>query len=159
VPKALQSAQQPFAVESGLARQVCRCYGEQEGILHHHLRIVRHPLSWTTKSLGLRIISIGGLLYGFQQGVLGQALVMPAFRVQFPSIHSSASATEWLNSILQLGGWSGALASGVLCEVFNQAEIGLTALLSRSVDEKSQDEKKDSPTHVEERTDYGGAVD
>jgi MFS family permease len=45
---------------------------------------------------------------------------MPAFRAQFPSIHASASATGWLTSILQLGGWGGALASGVLCEVFSR---------------------------------------
>lgn len=64
--------------------------------------------------------SFGGLLYGYQQGVLGQALVMPAFQTQFPSIHSSASATGWLTSILQLGGWAGALTSGVLCEVFSR---------------------------------------
>lgn len=35
-----------------------------------------------------------------------------------------------------------------------QAEIGLTALLSRSVNEKFQGEEKDSSTHVEERTAY-----
>lgn len=64
--------------------------------------------------------SFGGLLYGYQQGVLGQALVMPAFQAQFPSIHNSASATGWLTSILQLGGWAGALTSGVLCEVFSR---------------------------------------
>jgi hypothetical protein len=35
-----------------------------------------------------------------------------------------------------------------------QAEIGSTALLSRSVNEKFQGEEKDSSTHVEERTAY-----
>ncbi|THW40772.1 general substrate transporter [Aureobasidium pullulans] len=64
--------------------------------------------------------SFGGLLYGYQQGVLGQALVMPAFIDQFPDIHNSATATGWLTSILQLGGWLGALTSGVLCEVFSR---------------------------------------
>ncbi|KAK3615934.1 hypothetical protein LTR56_026299 [Elasticomyces elasticus] len=64
--------------------------------------------------------SFGGLLYGYQQGVLGQALVMPAFIHDFPTVHASASSTGWLTSILQLGGWIGALTSGILCEVFSR---------------------------------------
>lgn len=64
--------------------------------------------------------SFGGLLYGYQQGVLGQALVMHRFREDFPHISSSSSAKGWLTSILQLGGWAGALSSGVLCEIFSR---------------------------------------
>ncbi|KAF4990306.1 hypothetical protein FDECE_14449 [Fusarium decemcellulare] len=64
--------------------------------------------------------SFGGLLYGYQQGVLGQALVMPAFKRMFPHIASNSSAKGWLTSILQLGGWAGALSAGVLCEVFSR---------------------------------------
>ncbi|KAK4899543.1 hypothetical protein LTR27_003276 [Elasticomyces elasticus] len=64
--------------------------------------------------------SFGGLLYGYQQGVLGQALVMNSFIRQFPDVHNSATATGWLTSILQLGGWAGALFSGVLSEVFSR---------------------------------------
>lgn len=59
-------------------------------------------------------------MYGYQQGVLGQALVMPAFERSFPAIHNSSSATGWLTSILQLGGWIGALSSGVTSEVFSR---------------------------------------
>lgn len=62
----------------------------------------------------------GGLLYGYQQGVLGQALVMPAFQALFPHIASNSGAKGWLTSILQLGGWVGALSAGVLCEVFSR---------------------------------------
>ncbi|KAL1849337.1 hypothetical protein Daus18300_013310 [Diaporthe australafricana] len=64
--------------------------------------------------------SFGGLLYGYQQGVLGQALVMPAFQRLFPHIASSSNAKGWLTSILQLGGWAGALSAGILCEVFSR---------------------------------------
>ncbi|KAK5122853.1 hypothetical protein LTR85_003768 [Meristemomyces frigidus] len=64
--------------------------------------------------------SFGGLLYGYQQGVLGQALVMPAFKADFPTVVASSGATGWLTSILQLGGWGGALTSGVFCEVFSR---------------------------------------
>lgn len=50
------------------------------------------------------------LLYGYQQGVLGQALVMPGFIAAFPTVHNSSAAT----------GWGGALTSGILCEVFSR---------------------------------------
>ncbi|PYI12529.1 quinate permease [Aspergillus sclerotiicarbonarius CBS 121057] len=64
--------------------------------------------------------SFGGLLYGYQQGVLGQALVMSSFQQSFPDIARSSGAQGWLTSILQLGGWIGALSAGVLCEIFSR---------------------------------------
>ncbi|VUC25263.1 unnamed protein product [Clonostachys rosea] len=64
--------------------------------------------------------SFGGLLYGYQQGVLGQALVMTAFEAKFPYITTDSNAKGWLTSILQLGGWAGALSAGILCEVFSR---------------------------------------
>ncbi|KAH8655463.1 quinate permease [Xylariales sp. PMI_506] len=64
--------------------------------------------------------SFGGLLYGYQQGVLGQALVMSSFTRDFPSIASDSGAQGWLTSVLQLGGWIGSLSSGLLCEIFSR---------------------------------------
>ncbi|KAF3762041.1 general substrate transporter [Cryphonectria parasitica EP155] len=64
--------------------------------------------------------SFGGLLYGYQQGVLGQALVMNSFQRSFPSIAADPTAQGWLTSVLQLGGWLGAVSSGVFCEVFSR---------------------------------------
>ncbi|KAK1987625.1 quinate permease [Colletotrichum cereale] len=64
--------------------------------------------------------SIGGLEYGFQQGVLGQSLVMTRFMDNFPSVVNSSSATGWLTSILQLGGILGSLSAGVFGEVFSR---------------------------------------
>jgi MFS family permease len=71
-------------------------------------------------SAGQTLILIGGLLYGYQQGVLGQALVMPAFKEAFPHLEESSTSLGWLTSVLQLGGWAGALLSGVLCEVWSR---------------------------------------
>ncbi|KAG9609158.1 hypothetical protein KCU77_g16189, partial [Aureobasidium melanogenum] len=48
--------------------------------------------------------SLGGFEYGYQQGVLGQSLVMTRFTENFPSVVKSAGATGWLTSVLQLGG-------------------------------------------------------
>ncbi|KAJ9133708.1 quinate permease protein [Pleurostoma richardsiae] len=64
--------------------------------------------------------SIGGFEYGYQQGVLGQSLVMYRFTDNFPSVVASSSATGWLTSILQLGGIVGSLSAGVLGEIFSR---------------------------------------
>ncbi|KAF4497342.1 quinate permease [Fusarium agapanthi] len=64
--------------------------------------------------------SFGGFEYGYQQGVLGQSLVMHRFKENFPSIVNSSSATGWLTSILQLGGILGSLSAGVFGEVYSR---------------------------------------
>ncbi|KAH8700464.1 putative MFS quinate transporter [Talaromyces proteolyticus] len=64
--------------------------------------------------------SFGGLEYGYQQGVLGQSLVMYRFKENFPSIVDSSSATGWLTSVLQLGGILGSLSAGICGEIFSR---------------------------------------
>ncbi|KAH7125209.1 general substrate transporter [Dendryphion nanum] len=64
--------------------------------------------------------SFGGFEYGYQQGVLGQSLVMTRFKDNFPSVVESSSATGWLTSILQLGGILGSLSAGVFGELFSR---------------------------------------
>ncbi|OJJ06503.1 hypothetical protein ASPVEDRAFT_56122 [Aspergillus versicolor CBS 583.65] len=64
--------------------------------------------------------SFGGFEYGYQQGVLGQSLVMYRFKDNFPSVVESSSATGWLTSVLQLGGITGSLSAGILGEVFSR---------------------------------------
>lgn len=64
--------------------------------------------------------SLGGFEYGYQQGVLGQALVMHRFVENFPSVVSSTAATGWLTSILQLGGLLGSLSAGILGDIFSR---------------------------------------
>ncbi|KAJ5990240.1 hypothetical protein N7499_010768 [Penicillium canescens] len=64
--------------------------------------------------------SVGGFEYGYQQGVLGQSLVMTRFTDNFPSVVASSSATGWLTSILQLGGILGSLSAGILGEIFSR---------------------------------------
>ncbi|KAK2603978.1 hypothetical protein QQS21_003814 [Conoideocrella luteorostrata] len=64
--------------------------------------------------------SLGGFEYGYQQGVLGQSLVMTRFIKNFPSVVQSSSATGWLTSILQLGGIIGSLSAGVLGELISR---------------------------------------
>ncbi|KAH9204210.1 quinate permease [Leptodontidium sp. 2 PMI_412] len=64
--------------------------------------------------------SFGGFEYGYQQGVLGQSLVMTRFVDNFPSVMKSSAATGWLTSVLQLGGILGSLTAGVFGEVFSR---------------------------------------
>lgn len=64
--------------------------------------------------------SLGGFEYGYQEGVLGQSLVMARFVNNFPSVVQSSSATGWLTSILQLGGIIGSLSAGVLGELISR---------------------------------------
>jgi MFS family permease len=72
------------------------------------------------QEFSLMIGSLGGFEYGYQQGVLGQSLVMTRFKDNFPSVVESASATGWLTSILQLGGILGSITSGVFGEIFSR---------------------------------------
>ncbi|KAL7816864.1 general substrate transporter [Trichoderma aethiopicum] len=64
--------------------------------------------------------SLGGFEYGYQQGVLGQSLVMTRFKDNFPAVVNSSSATGWLTSVLQLGGIVGSLSAGVLGEIISR---------------------------------------
>ncbi|KAJ5465604.1 hypothetical protein N7530_009391 [Penicillium desertorum] len=66
------------------------------------------------------LASVGGFEYGYQQGVLGQSLVMTRFTDNFPTVVASSSATGWLTSILQLGGILGSLSAGILGEIFSR---------------------------------------
>ena len=45
---------------------------------------------------------------------------MYRFKKDFSSIVASSGQTGWLTSILQLGGWLGALSAGVFAEVFTR---------------------------------------
>ncbi|KAJ6026498.1 uncharacterized protein N7446_004904 [Penicillium canescens] len=64
--------------------------------------------------------SFGGFEYGYQQGVLGQSLVMTRFTENFPTVVASSTATGWLTSVLQLGGIVGSLSAGILGEIYSR---------------------------------------
>ncbi|KIW04689.1 uncharacterized protein PV09_04423 [Verruconis gallopava] len=64
--------------------------------------------------------SFGGFEYGYQQGILGQSLVMTRFKDNFPTVVASSSATGWLTSVLQVGGIIGSLTAGIFGEIFSR---------------------------------------
>ncbi|KAL4932519.1 sugar porter family MFS transporter [Aspergillus undulatus] len=80
----------------------------------------RHVLDNPKIMLIALFASFGGFEYGYQQGVLGQSLVMYRFKDNFPSVIESSSATGWLTSVLQLGGIVGSLSAGILGEIFSR---------------------------------------
>ncbi|PSS15264.1 hypothetical protein M430DRAFT_51875 [Amorphotheca resinae ATCC 22711] len=63
---------------------------------------------------------VGGLLYGYNQGVFSGVLTMPAFQNHMGNYDSTRpqdqSRKGWLTSILELGAWVGTLLSGFMAE-------------------------------------------
>ncbi|PTU23370.1 hypothetical protein P175DRAFT_0168905 [Aspergillus ochraceoroseus IBT 24754] len=63
---------------------------------------------------------LGGLLYGYNQGVFSGVLVMNSFERHMGDAVTNQTKKGWLTSILELGAWFGALYSGPLCERFSR---------------------------------------
>jgi sugar porter (SP) family MFS transporter len=68
---------------------------------------------------------IGGVLYGYNQGMFSGVLAMPAFQShmgEYDPLDSTADQTKkgWLTAILELGAWVGTLLSGFLAEVLSR---------------------------------------
>ncbi|KAB8074673.1 general substrate transporter [Aspergillus leporis] len=63
---------------------------------------------------------LGGLLYGYNQGVFSGVLTMYSFEKHMGDAVTNQTKKGWLTAILELGAWFGALYSGVLCEKFSR---------------------------------------
>ncbi|ROW14260.1 hypothetical protein VPNG_04307 [Cytospora leucostoma] len=68
---------------------------------------------------------IGGVLYGYNQGMFSGVLAMPSFHQhmgEYDPVDSSADQTKkgWLTAILELGAWLGTLLSGFLAEAISR---------------------------------------
>ncbi|KAM0721358.1 hypothetical protein Q7P37_002282 [Cladosporium fusiforme] len=74
----------------------------------------------------LRVFSIaafaclGGLLYGYNQGMFSGILVMPAFERQMGGYIDNPTNLGWLTSIMELGSYLGAILSGFIAEVLSR---------------------------------------
>ncbi|OTB02720.1 hypothetical protein M426DRAFT_61728 [Hypoxylon sp. CI-4A] len=68
---------------------------------------------------------IGGILYGYNQGMFSGVLAMPAFKAHmgdYDPFDDSADQTKkgWLTAILELGAWIGTLLSGFIAETISR---------------------------------------
>ncbi|KAL2132687.1 hypothetical protein VTI74DRAFT_3526 [Chaetomium olivicolor] len=63
---------------------------------------------------------IGGVLYGYNQGMFSGVLAMPAFNKHMGEYTTDQTKKGWLTSILELGAWLGTLLSGFLAEALSR---------------------------------------
>lgn len=63
---------------------------------------------------------IGGLLYGYNQGVFSGILTMSSFNRYMGDYVNDQTKKGWLTSILELGAWFGTLYSGFLAELISR---------------------------------------
>jgi len=63
---------------------------------------------------------LGGLLYGYNQGIFSGVLVMNNFGVHMGDYATNATLIGWLTSILELGAWFGTLSAGFLAEIMSR---------------------------------------
>ncbi|KAH8831501.1 general substrate transporter [Flagelloscypha sp. PMI_526] len=64
--------------------------------------------------------SLGGLLYGYNQGVFSSVLAMYSFKQRMASDVLDPDKQGWMVAILELGAWFGALCTGVLVDLLSR---------------------------------------
>ena len=84
---------------------------ENAGKSHGLLGMFRNPYVFLT----CLFASLGCMMYGYDQGVMGPILVMENFQAHFPTLTGS-TIQGWLVSALELGAWAGALFNGYLAD-------------------------------------------
>ncbi|KAG0645882.1 MFS glucose transporter mfs1 [Hyphodiscus hymeniophilus] len=72
--------------------------------------------------------SLGCMMYGYDQGVMGSILVMQNFQAHFPTLTGS-TIQGWLVSALELGAWAGALFNGYLADKISRKYSMLVAVV------------------------------
>lgn len=73
--------------------------------------------------------SLGGLLYGYNQGVFSGVLGMQNFQTQMGDAVSDPGKKGWLVAILELGAWWGVLWTGFLCDKLSRKHTIVTAVV------------------------------
>lgn len=63
---------------------------------------------------------LGGLLYGYNQGVFSGVLTMNSFNRHMGDYTTDQTKKGWLTSIFELGAWLGTLYSGFLAEIISR---------------------------------------
>ncbi|KIW03089.1 uncharacterized protein PV09_05734 [Verruconis gallopava] len=66
------------------------------------------------------LASIGGLLFGYDQGVISGVLVMHDFGKKFPTLANDPTLQGWMVSVLTLGAMFGAFANGPITDAISR---------------------------------------
>lgn len=73
------------------------------------------------KCLGLALFaSLGGVLYGYNQGVFGQVQVMSSFVARYSATLNDPTTKGLLTAVLELGAFAGSLIAGPLADSFSR---------------------------------------
>ncbi|KAL2128543.1 hypothetical protein VTI74DRAFT_9041 [Chaetomium olivicolor] len=72
--------------------------------------------------------SLGGFLFGYDQGVVSEVLTMESFAARFPRIYMDSSFKGWFVSTLLLLAWVGSLLNGPLADRFGRKGSMLMAV-------------------------------
>jgi MFS family permease len=91
---------------------------------HGLLGMLKNPYVFMTCSFA----SLGCMMYGYDQGVMGSILVMQNFEAHFPTLTGS-TIQGWLVSALELGAWAGALFNGYLADRISRKYSMLVAVI------------------------------
>ncbi|KAF8755637.1 Permeases of the major facilitator superfamily [Rhizoctonia solani] len=73
--------------------------------------------------------SLGGLLYGYNQGVFSSVLDMYSFNARMASVTNDSGTKGWLVAILELGAWFGVLCTGQLADKLGRKRTILLAVV------------------------------
>lgn len=90
-----------------------------DAALQHRQAIAAHKSGWGLLVSNARVFGvtcfacIGGLLYGYNQGMFSGVLTMYAFNGHMGEYTTNQTKKGWLTSILELGAWVGTLVSFV----------------------------------------------
>ncbi|KAF2027452.1 D-xylose-proton symporter [Setomelanomma holmii] len=68
----------------------------------------------------LAFASLGGFLFGYDQGVMSGVLTMESFAAKFPRIAVDANFKRWFVSTLLLAAWFGSLVNGPVADRFGR---------------------------------------
>jgi len=79
--------------------------------------------------LAMQFASLGGFLFGYDQGVVSGVLTMQSFGAQFPKIYLDSGFKGWFVSSLLLLAWFGSLVNGLVADRFGRKGSMLMAVV------------------------------
>ncbi|KAK9413420.1 putative Major facilitator superfamily (MFS) profile domain-containing protein [Seiridium unicorne] len=102
--------------------------------------------------------SLGGFLFGYDQGVVSGVLTMESFAAKFPRVYLDSNCKGWFVSTLLLVAWLGSLINGPLADRFGRKGSMLIAVVAFLLGAALQAGASDIPTIFAGRAIAGLAI-